>query len=114
MTLGPGVPPPRRRYRGRQPDESYLFKLRYARLRSEGFTVDEADDIARGVISTPIMLRGRRIRRRWHAGLVRHYPKLTKKQLEDAVDVLYDEADWATYYTQFYPEGYSLRYWSEE
>lgn len=107
------IPIPTRHW-GKQEPHSPAWERRYASLRRDGFTHDEAYEISEGLIGTKSMRRARAVRRKWRDDVRKRFPKLTDKQYEDEVDVLYDEKDWADAYSQFYPEGYSPRYWREE
>jgi len=95
-------PPPERRRLGRTTPGTKLWWRRYNSLRRQGFTHDEAAQLSEGIIGSNVMRRGRYRRRKWYEGVVAK--GLSQKEIEDAIDDMYDEFDWADAYTQFYPE----------
>lgn len=97
-----GIPPPEERRVGRAEPGSKLWWRRYASLRKQGFVHREAAQLAEGRIDTVAMRKGRRTREAWYRGVVAK--GLTPAEVEQAVDDMYDEFDWADAYTQFYPE----------
>lgn len=97
-----GIPPPEKRRVGRTTPGSPLWNRRYASLKRQGFVHREAAQLAEGIIGSSDMRRGRYRRRKWYERVVAR--GLTPAEIEEAVDAMYDEFDWADAYTQFYPE----------
>jgi len=88
---------------GRVTPGSLRWKQRYDRLRREGFVHEEAAKLAEGIIGSKNMREGRKRRIVWMQQADRL--SMTKKQLEAAVDDMYDTYDWYDPYSQFYSEG---------
>ena len=98
-----GIPPPRRRGPvGWTQPGSKLWTRRYNSLRKQGFVHREAAQLAEGIIASNVMRRGRYRRRKWYEGVIAK--GLTPGEIEQSIDDMYDEFDWADAYTQFYPE----------
>ena len=89
---------------GRVVPGSSRWKLRYDKLRSEGFVHEEAAKLAEGIIGSKKMREGRKRRVEWLEEALKRGIR-TKAQLEEAVDDMYDTYDWYDPYSQFYSEG---------
>ena len=87
---------------GRVESGTLRWKHRYDRLRREGFVHEEAVRLATGKIGTKKMMEGRRARRKWLKDQLKGHPDLSKNELEEAVDDLYDTYDWFDPWSQFY------------
>lgn len=90
---------------GRTESGTKRWRVRYDRLRREGFVHEEAARLATGIIGSKRMREGRRDRMRWLESAIKRHPSMTRKELEDAVDDLYDTYGWRDPWSQFYPEG---------
>ena len=90
---------------GRIEPSTARWKRRYDTLRQEGFVHEEAARLATSIIGSKRMREGRRARKKWFKEALIRHPSMTKKDLEDAIDDLYDTYDWRDPWSQFYPEG---------
>jgi len=92
---------PRKRRWGRVEPETYRWWQRYNTLKKEGFVHEEAARLARGIIGSEEMRRGRARRRAWYKAAKR--AGLSDAEIEERIDEMYDTEDWMDPYSQFYP-----------